>query len=579
MRLAEALKLAAPQQAAQQRRVELLCGFEPLHLNTFVKAYLRQRFPSDAIVTSTGLYGDLEGNIQRSSGKSEGAVIVIEWSDLDPRLSFRNAGGWVLAALKDIAQEAEERAKRLETAIAAVSKTQPVVVVGPTLPLPPLTHYAPMQASVLEARLTSLCAGMEERIAGMQGVKLVSRSAIAMASPAGERHDLKMELQTGFPYTLAHADQVASAAVSCLFPAGVKKGLITDLDQTLWKGILGDAGVAGVSWSLEAKSQVHALYQQLLASLAESGVLLAVASKNDSSIVAAAMKRPDLLLPSESFFPVEASWEPKSEAVERILKAWNVSADSVVFVDDSPMELAEVSERHPGVECLQFFPDNPSAVLSLIVTLRERFGKEAIRQEDALRASSLRAAAAMDEERTAQDSGDFLERLRAKVRVEETDGDDARAFELVNKTNQFNLNGRRFTKAEWKERQTEKGSFLLGVSYEDRFGPLGRIAIVGGRVDGNTAEIDVWVMSCRAFSRRIEHATLRAVFSRTGAERIVLDFTMTDRNGPLQDFVQEVSATPKISSGKILITREAFIGACPTLFQEVTEGWTDSKKN
>ena len=59
------------------------------------------------------------------------------------------------------------------------------------------------------------------------------------------------------------------------------KLVIWDLDDTLWKGILGEIGVAGVSWCLESKSQAHALYQQALASLAESGVLLAIVSKND----------------------------------------------------------------------------------------------------------------------------------------------------------------------------------------------------------------------------------------------------------------------------------------------------------
>jgi len=57
------------------------------------------------------------------------------------------------------------------------------------------------------------------------------------------------------------------------------KGLITDLDGTLWLGIVGETGVAGVSWSLAEHAQIHGLYQQLLRHFSEMGVLLAVASK------------------------------------------------------------------------------------------------------------------------------------------------------------------------------------------------------------------------------------------------------------------------------------------------------------
>src|SRR5476651_1321213 len=88
----------------------------------------------------------------------------------------------------------------------------------------------------------------------------------------------------------------ASLAVECLFPPVRAKGLITDLDDTLWQGILGDAGAAGVAWSLDAHAQPHALYQELLASLAEAGILIAVASKNDPALVEEAFARPDLLL-------------------------------------------------------------------------------------------------------------------------------------------------------------------------------------------------------------------------------------------------------------------------------------------
>jgi FkbH-like protein len=572
MRLAEALQIVGQPAGERQRHIHLLCGFEPLHLATFLKAHVRQRFPEDSVSVHTGLYGDLEGNIQRASQISaEGAIAVIEWSDLDQRLGFRNSGGWGAQSLDDIAAQAQEKSLRIESHLVALAQAMPVTVVTPTLSLPPLTHLPPAQTGAFELRLNAILIEFLQRVLGRSRIKLLNASTLAISSPQSARHDAKMDLQTGFPYTLTHADSLAQLSVSCLFPASPKKGLITDLDQTLWKGILGDAGVDGVSWSLEGKSQAHALYQQVLASLAESGVLIAIASKNDPKLVEMALQRPDLLIQPTQIFPVEAGWGAKSEAVARILKAWNIGADSVVFVDDSSMELAEVSEKHPGIECLPFPSHDPPAIVALLQHLRTRFGKEDIREEDRLRLQSLRVAAEFDKDAPAEASADFLARLDAKVTFEASGADETRALELVNKTNQFNLNGVRYTEADWKSRFNRPDTFLTTVSYKDRFGPLGRIAVLGGYQDDGRCVVDIWVMSCRAFSRHIEFQSLRHLFAKSGASGIHFLFKATERNGPLQSFLGQFFTQESLAEGELNLPATVFEKSCPALFQEVIE--------
>lgn len=580
MRLSEALQVVGQPAGERQRHIQLLCGFEPLHLATFVKAYLRLRFPGDTVCVHTGLYGDLEGNIKRAGHCSaEGAITVVEWSDLDQRLGFRNSGGWAAQTLDDIVAQAEERCLRIEAHLATLAQAMPLTVVAPTLLFPPVTHLSPAQTSTFELRLNAILTGFLGRVCERGGIKLLSASTLAMRSPQAARHDIKMDLLAGFPYTLTHTDALAQLSVSCLFPAAPKKGLITDLDQTLWKGILGDAGVDGVSWSLEGKSQAHALYQQVLASLADSGVLVAIASKNDPQLVEAALQRLDILVKPTQIFPIEASWGVKSDAIGRILKAWNIGADSVVFVDDSPMELAEVSEKYPGIDCLQFPSDDPAGILALLQQLRTSFGKQDIREEDRLRLQSLRAVAKLDQERPAAEvSSDFLARLEAKVTFEAS-GADPRAFDLVNKTNQFNLNGARYTEAEWKSRTHRPGAFLTTVSYEDRFGPLGRIAVVGGYMEGDRCVVDIWVMSCRAFSRQIEFQSLRQLFAKSGASVIRILFRPTERNGPLQTFLGHFLSPDSIGEGELDLQLTVFEESCPPLFHEVIERWTRSETN
>jgi FkbH-like protein len=87
---------------------------------------------------------------------------------------------------------------------------------------------------------------------------------------------------------------------------------------------------------------MHGLYQQFAASLASAGVLIGVASKNDPVMVEQAFDRSDLHITRGDIFPFEINWSRKSESVQRILDTWNINPDSVVFIDDSPMEVAEV---------------------------------------------------------------------------------------------------------------------------------------------------------------------------------------------------------------------------------------------
>jgi len=574
MRLSEALRInqqPAPP-GAPHKTLHLLCGFTPLHLETFLKAYARLHFSDARLSIAAGLYGDLEGNLQRALEQpAEGAVVVFEWSDVDARLGLRASAGWSAATLADIEQQAAEKLSRLETALARLAQLTPVALLAPTLPLPPLTYFPPVRTSAFELALRSLLLNFLTRVCRSKGVRLVNEAALALRSPLAERHDVKLDLQAGFPYTLPHAAKIAHLSLACLFPPVPKKGLITDLDDTLWKGILGEAGVSGVSWSLDHHSQAHALYQQALASLAESGVLLAIVSKNDPHLVRQALARPDILLDPTHVFPIEAGWGAKSEPIGRILETWNVAADSVIFIDDSPMELAEAASRHPGLECLRFPAEDPAALLDLLFLLRERFGKSELREEDRIRLASLRShTERLSQTPPAAASPDFLARLNAKLTLRYSTGDDDRAFELVNKTNQFNLNGRRYTAREWHSYFEQPGAFLVTAAYEDRFGPLGEIAALAGRQQPECIQVDMWVMSCRAFSRQIEFHVLHSLFRKYSPAPLAFAFTKTDRNGPLQEFFSRF-APAGFPDACFQLAASAFHQACPTLFHDVVE--------
>lgn len=575
MNLLDALELLKQpiSEPASDREFSLACGFTPLHLKTFLAAHLRLCFPKDRIEIGTGLYGDLVGNLERLRPYGGLTVcVVVEWADLDPRLGIRSLGGWRSADIPDIVESARRQSERLCDLIKQLADKAPIYVSTPTLPLPPVFTTRGGQAHHYECRLWDIAASLATSLSAHRRVRLLSSRRLDELSPFARRFDVKGEITSGFPYSLEHASRLAEFLAALIQDSPPKKGLITDLDDTLWAGILGEIGVDRITWDMAGHAHMHGLYQQFLGSLASAGVLLAAASKNDRALVEQALARRDILLRKESLFPLEVHWKPKSESVGRILETWNIGPADVVFIDDSPMEVAEVHAVFPQMECIVFPRNNYQAIWDLLKRLRDGFGKETVSSEDMIRLRSIRAASTLRSSAPegGLGAGEFLLKAEAVITFcLGTDTRDSRAFELINKTNQFNLNGKRFSESDWLSFLQDPAAFLLTASYEDKYGPLGKVAVVMGKIAGRKVYVDTWVMSCRAFSRRIEHQCLKYLFEKLDADEIVFDYEATSRNGPIQDFLAELlegATGPTLS-----VRRACFSAKTPALYHRIVE--------
>jgi FkbH-like protein len=570
MKLIDALRIAQrpAADATPSPHVYLACGFTPLHLQTFLTAHLRAKRPDAKPEIRTGLFGDLAGNIERLDLSSiDVLAMALEWADLDPRLGIRSLGGWRLADVDDIAASAEVAAARLQRAVKAVEGEVRVVACMPTLSLPPAFTTRGLQLSSQEAQLRRIVASLVESLLQFPHVRIINEQKLAQDSPLLNRYDVRSDLQTGFPYTLEHASVMGEVFSGLIDTHSPMKGLITDLDDTLWAGIVGDDGVDGISWNLDGHSQMHGVYQQLLSSMASAGVLIGVASKNEEETIRKAFERKDLLLQSDDVFPLEIHWSPKSESVERILRTWNIGADAVVFVDDNPAELAEVQAAFPNILCRQFPKNDPRRAWMLLNELRDLFGKPFVSKEDTLRMRSIRTSGVWRNQDGAHEtvSDDFLRSADSCIVFDYGRAvEDGRGLELVNKTNQFNLNGKRYSEAEWRQFFDDPTAFSLTAAYEDKFGILGKIAVLMGTAREGNIHLRTWVMSCRAFSRRIEHQCLRYLFEDCRANLITFDFLPTIRNGPLQTYLTSLVDGPL--SAKVSLTKERFFAGIPPLF-------------
>src|SRR5271154_7235525 len=130
-----------------------------------------------------------------------------------------------------------------------------------------------------------------------------------------------------------------------------KKCLVLDLDNTLWGGVIGDDGLDGIVLGEgSAAGEAHLALQHYAKQLKERGVVLAVCSKNDAKIAEAAFRdHPEMVLRRSDFAAFVANWDDKTENLKAIAARLNIGIDSLVFVDDNPVERARIRESLPMV--------------------------------------------------------------------------------------------------------------------------------------------------------------------------------------------------------------------------------------
>jgi FkbH-like protein len=326
-----------------------------------------------------------------------------------------------------------------------------------------------------------------------------------------------------------------------------KKLLVLDLDNTLWGGVIGDDGHENIRIGRETpEAEAYTAFQEYCLALRERGVLLAVCSKNEEEIAKKGFSHPDSVLKLSHFAAFRANWQPKPDNILSIAAELSLGVDSFVFVDDNPAERALVAAQLPMVAV----PDVGSDV-SLYAGMLEAahyFEPVAISTEDLMRAEQYAA----NTQRAALQSkfatyGDYLDSLRMVAEIDSFRPEYMeRIAQLTNKTNQFNLTTRRFTRAEMEALAADPAHITLYGRLSDVFGDNGLISIVVGKKEGDDIHLILWLMSCRVLKRDMELAMLDAVVSRArlaGARRLVGHYYKTAKNGMVADHYERLGFT------------------------------------
>ncbi|MDC0225488.1 HAD-IIIC family phosphatase [Gammaproteobacteria bacterium] len=320
-----------------------------------------------------------------------------------------------------------------------------------------------------------------------------------------------------------------------------KKVIVTDLDHTFWHGILGEVGPTNINASQNGSGYIHFIYQTFLKRLKDSGILLCIVSKNDDDLVKEAFKSNEFALGYEEFVSISASYNPKSSKIREISESINIGLSDFVFIDDNPIEIEEVQSILDEVICISF-PSETNAFPIFLDQLHAIFSLNNITEEDADRTELYKRMkqSSFQSSNKASDITGFLKSLSMEMTIEEKNSENnQRAVQLINKTNQFNLNGIRRSKEDCDE-LISNGARLISASLKDKNGDHGEVIVI--LIDDNSRALS-YVMSCRIFQRKAEYAFLFQIF-KMGIQKLFLDYKETQRNEPfrmfLSDFYDEI---------------------------------------
>jgi len=327
--------------------------------------------------------------------------------------------------------------------------------------------------------------------------------------------------------------------LSALF-GRARKCLVLDLDGTLWGGVAGEDGVEGLKLGADPPGNAYVLFQREILRLWKRGVLLAICSKNDHDLAMAAFRHPAMVLRTSHFAAHRINWEPKPANLREIAAELNVGLDSLVFLDDNPVERAVVRAELPQVLCPDL-PADPADYRRALLALGA-FDTLALTEED-LRRNEVYAAQKQRRRLEAESGGgsvqNYLSLLETKVEITQASpGVLPRLAQLTQKTNQFNLTTRRYTEAEIRALQSD-GAIVCGVRVSDRFGDSGIVGLaIAVARSGDTWELDVLLLSCRVIGRGVESGLLSLVANEVrarGGVRLRGWFLPTERNAPASD--------------------------------------------
>ena len=318
-----------------------------------------------------------------------------------------------------------------------------------------------------------------------------------------------------------------------------KKAFALDLDNTLWGGIVGDDGVENLAIGPETSmGQVYTEFQQYLKAHKKLGIILNIDSKNERENAIAGLNHPDSVLSPDDFISIKANWEPKSMNLVQMAKELTLLPESFVFVDDNPAERAIIRQQVPGVPA----PEIGKVEQYIDVLDRCGFFEATNLSKDDLKRSEMYKENVKRAEMQASFANyeDYLLSLKMTATIRPFESMYmSRIAQLTNKSNQYNLTTKRYTQEEIEAAAADESYVTLYGKLEDCFGDNGVVSVVNAKIEGDSLDIILWLMSCRVLKRDMEYAMMDAlvdVAQQKGLKKLIGHYYPTAKNMMVKDF-------------------------------------------
>ncbi len=365
------------------------------------------------------------------------------------------------------------------------------------------------------------------------------------------------EMETAYPvaeYNEPYAEQLAQIPYTDPFYAALGtmiarkiwavknaryKVIVLDCDQTLWSGVCGEDGPLGI----QVEPVRHAI-QEFMVRQHDAGMLLCLCSKNNEEDVFNVFDcHPDMPLKRNHIVSWRINWKPKSENIKSLAKELNLGLDSFIFLDDDPVQCAEVQANCP--EVLTFELPGDGATILRLLRHNWAFDHHKITDEGRERTALYRQNSERERFRgQALTLEEFVADLDLDVQISLLAAHQvARVSELTQRTTQFNTTTIKGSAAEIQKLVEDGEGECLTVRVKDRFGDYGLVGVIIFRVISNSFLVDRLLLSCRALGRGVEYrmlAKLGDMASERGLERIDIPYSQTSRNSPALDFLHAI---------------------------------------
>ncbi len=348
-----------------------------------------------------------------------------------------------------------------------------------------------------------------------------------------------------FAYLAFHNAKMLST-----FSGQFKKCIILDLDNTLWGGIIGDDEIDNIEIGNLGIGKAFTRLQIWLKELQKRGIILAVCSKNEEKIAKLPFeKHPEMVLKLEDISIFVANWNNKADNIRYIQKVLNIGFDSMVFLDDNPIERDLVRQEIPEITVPEL-PKDPVDYYHFLVELnlfdtvsysKNDQNRTLQYQQEALRMKAIPSLTNMNE---------YLESLKMVGEIEAfQEHDVARIAQLTQRSNQFNLRTIRYDTDDILRIMKSSDFLTFSIKLKDKFGDYGLISVIILEKNGqNKYKIDTWIMSCRVLKKGVEFFALNYILKtlkEIGATTLDGEYLATKKNVPVKNLLQDLGFSKK----------------------------------